>query len=94
MMAPITVPTPPVTAAPPMNAAAIASSSKRVAVGRVRQVEPGGEDDAGERGQHAHVDEHPEVDLLGLDAGQLGRVQVAADGVDVPAEDRLVHHQR
>ena len=56
-------------------------------------VAPGGEGDSGDRGQDAHVDEQPEVDPLGVDTGQLGGKQIAAAGVDVPAEDELVHHR-
>src|SRR5699024_11693304 len=51
---------------------------------RLGTVHPGGVDDAGDRGQEAHVRHHPEVDRLDLHPGELGRVQVAPDGVDVP----------
>ena len=91
MIAPVTVPMPPVTAAPPMKAAAMASSSKPVPAPGQRRVAAGGEGDAGDAGQHAHVHEQQEVDPLGVDAGQLRGVQVAAPGVDVAAEDELVH---
>ena len=62
--------------------------------GRAGLVEPAGEDDAGQRGEHAHVHEDPEGDRLDLDAGQRRGLQVAADRVDVPAEDRPVGDQR
>ena len=48
---------------------------------------------AGEAGQDAHIDEDPERDRLDLDAGQVGRVDVAADRVDVPAERHPVGQQ-
>ena len=86
--APVTLPTPPEAEAPPMKQAAITSSSKPSAgLGR-RRVEPGREDQAGECRQHTHVDEGVEGQPLGLDAGQLRRLLVAADRVDPPADGR------
>ncbi len=43
---------------------------------RGRGVEPRGEDQAGERGEHAHVDEGEEGQALGVDARQLGRLSL------------------
>ena len=93
MTAPVTLPTPPVAEAPPMNTAAITSSSKpRPAFGR-RGVEARGEDQAGKPRQHAHVDEGEEGQALGLDAGQLGRLLVAAQRIDAPADRGAVGHE-
>ena len=84
---PMTVPTPPVTAAPPMKTAAMASSSQPTPSNGPEAVERADEDHAGEGRQDGHVHHDEEVDLLGLDAGELGGVAVAADRVDVPADD-------
>ena len=47
------------------------------------------EDHAGQAGQDGHVHHDQEVDLLGLHAGELCGVAVAAHGVDVAAKDGL-----
>lgn len=60
----------------------------------VGQVEAGREDDPGEGSERAHVDEDPQVDALDLHAGEHRRVEVAADGVDVPAEDAALGDRR
>ena len=76
-----------------MKQAAMTSSSKPSAgLGR-RGVEARGEDQAGERGQHAHVDEGQEGQPLGLDARQLCRLLVAADRVDPPADRGAPGHE-
>ena len=59
------------------------------AVERARGGGAADEDHAGEAGQEGHVHHDQEVDLLGLDAGELGGVPVAADRVDVAADDGL-----
>ena len=49
-------------------------------------VEPRGEHEASERGQHAHVDKGEEGQPLGLDAGEFCRLLIAADRIDLPAD--------
>ncbi len=94
MIAPGTEPMPPVTAAPPMNTAAMASSSKPLPAPGAREVELAGEDHAGEGRDDAHVHEEQERDALGLDRRQLRGEDVATDRVDVPTEDRAPHDHR
>ena len=85
MMEPMTVPTPPVTAAPPMNTAAMASSS---------QPTPSAGPSAPARATKIMPASAASMDMLtmtrkltlGLHAGERGGVPVAADGVDVAAE--------
>ena len=48
-------------------------------------VEPRREHETSERGQHAHIDEGEEGQPLGLDTGELGRLLIAADRIDLPA---------
>jgi hypothetical protein len=55
------------------------------------RVEAGGDRHARQGRERAHVHEDQEGDLLVLHTGQLGRRQVAADGVDVTAEDGVAH---
>ena len=51
-----------------------------------RGVEPGRLDRGADRAQDAHQDEREHDRAAGVDAAQLGRLGVAADGVDVAAE--------
>ena len=51
-----------------------------------RGVEPRGEDQSGQRRQHAHVDEGQEGQPFGLDARQFGRLLVAAERIDAPPD--------
>src|SRR3989344_2610113 len=87
MTAPITLPTPPEAEAPPMKQAAITSSSKpRPALGAPQH-------------RHAHVDEGIEREPLGLDARELGRLLVAAHGIDAAADggaagDKVEQHDQ
>ena len=60
---------------------------------RRRRVEARGEDQAGKRRQHAHVDEGAEGQALGLDARQLRRLLVAAQRIDAPADGRARGHE-
>ena len=71
-----------------MKQAAMTSSSKPSAGLRRRGVEPRREHQAGQRRQHAHVDEGQEGQPLGLDARQLRRLLVAAQRIDAPADGR------
>ena len=63
-----------------------------------RAVEPGRRDRRGDRAEHAHEDVDLEDRPAGVDAGQLGRVGVAAVRVDVPPEatsgGEPGHHER
>ncbi len=86
---PVTLPTPPATAAPPTKAAAMASNSMPVAGDRCGGPQPGCIQDTRHSGQQAHRAKNQEGDLLHTDAVQLSRLWVSADGVDMPADDRL-----
>ena len=93
-MAPATVPMPPCDRGAADERRGDGVQFEAGAAGRLGGVQPGGEHEAGQCGEDAHVHEEPEGDGLGLDAGQLRGVQVAADGVGVPAEDAVVHQGR
>ena len=85
--APGIVPMPPANEVPPMTAAAMTSSSCLRRRGRVdRGVEAGRLDRGADGAQHAHQDERLHDRPAGVDAAELGRLGVAADGVDVAAE--------
>ena len=77
-----------------MKAAAIASSSKPVPAAGSAELRRAGEHDAGEGGQHAHVDEQPEVTLLVLTPDSSAACRLPPTRVDVAAEDAVVHHRR
>ncbi|MPL90050.1 hypothetical protein SDC9_36095 [bioreactor metagenome] len=61
-----------------------------VAALRRRGVQPRGKDQPGQRGKKAHVDEGEEGQPLGLDPRELGRLGVAAERVDPPADHRVL----
>ena len=50
----------------------------------------GGNDEAAKCCQHTHVDEQHEVDALGIDAGKLRSLQVAASGLVTTGDGRPV----
>ena len=84
--APGIVPMPPANDVPPMTAAAITSSSFWTPRLVTARVEPRRLDGRADRDQDAHEDEREHDRPADVDAAQLGRLGVAADGVDVAAE--------
>ena len=70
-----------------MNTAAIASSSQPTPSNGPEAMERATNDHAGEGGEDRHVHHDEEVDPLAAAHRKLGGVPVAADRVDVAADD-------
>ena len=84
----MTVPTPPATAAPPMNTAAMASSSQPMPSWGPAALRQADEDHAGERGSRTDMFIMTrKLTRLVLTPDSSRRAGVAADRVDVAAED-------